>query len=88
MVTNGKQQVMTLWEYVDNITVIALELGITIQDVYKHRDEFAVLSNVKLCIPVEDVKSVEFYSGNSCGFLPVVSDVLSSGDVIIEGVQV
>ncbi len=86
MVTKGEREVMTLWEYVKYISLIALELDVTIDEVYKHRDEFSVLSNVKLCIPVEDVKSVEFYSGNSCGFLPVVSDVLSSGDVIIEGV--
>lgn len=86
MVTKGEREVMTLWEYVKYISLIALELDVTIDEVYKHRDDFAVLSNVRLCIPVEDVKSVEFYSGNSCGFLPVVSDVLSSGDVIIEGV--
>ena len=83
MVTKGEREVLTLWEYVKYVSLIALELDVTIDEVYKHRDEFAVLSNVKLCIPVEDVKSVEFYSGNSCGFLPVVSDVLSSGDIII-----
>lgn len=86
MVSKGELEVLTLWEYVKSVSLIALELGITIDEVYKCRDEFCALSNVKLCISVDDVKSVVFYSGNSCGFLPVVSDVLSSGDVIIEGV--
>ena len=86
MVTKGEREVLTLWEYVKYISLISLELDVIIDEVYKHRDEFAVLSNVRLCIPVEDVKSVDFYFGNSSDILPVVSDVLSSGDVIIKGI--
>lgn len=60
MVTKGECEVLTLWEYVKYISLIALELDVTIDEVYKHRDEFEVLSHVRLCIPVEDVKSVDF----------------------------
>ena len=48
MVTKGEREVLTLWEYVKYISLISLELDVTIDEVYKHRDEFAVLSNVRI----------------------------------------